>query len=309
MDGVARYVRTLVACLLFGGGVLAVSLLIALSLATVRSLYAGDMVTRPGYRTTGTANVLSCEEVGPITQSGFGFWWNCDIVVELADGRSVRTTVGASVVTPQDRGTMVDIVEFCRHPQHHECSYARPGNVVLTLGAGLVRILEIAVIICGAGLSAVALLAGLLGSRMASKLRRKKIRGDGRMAANDDQPFSMEKGPAGTGSTADIPSGFGELIIYFDYPRSGAQVIYETTAPTMLIDGAPPRGEPSWGEFRILVAAGKRKCEVWVPFKALRFGYVGRKVAVAEGTKTFLQYEAPRTPGAPGSLEYVHRRS
>ncbi|MBE1487624.1 DUF6346 domain-containing protein [Plantactinospora soyae] len=300
VDGVVLYVKTMVACLFFAVGVLAVTLLVALSLATVESLYSGDMVTRPGYRATGAAEVLGCEEVGPITTHGFGMWWNCTMVVELVDGRSVRTTVDASVVTPEDRGMAVDVVEFCRHPQHQECTYTRPGNLALTLGTGIVQIVKIAIVVCGVGLSVVALFAGLLGGKLP---RRSKTRGGGKIAPDEEKSRDAEREAGANSSMRNIPPGFAELIINFDYPRTGAQVIYETTAPTVRIDGASPRGESSWEECRVLVAAGKRKCEVWVPFEALRFGYISRNVKVAEGTRVSLQYQAPRTPGAPGSLE------
>ncbi|MDW5326278.1 DUF6346 domain-containing protein [Plantactinospora sp. KLBMP9567] len=304
MGSFVSYARNLVAYLLFGVVALAATLLIALSLATVRSLYIGDMVTLPGYRVTGTAEVLGCKEVGPITTNGFGMWWKCDVVVELADGRAVQTTVGASIATPEDMGKAVRIVEFCRHPHHQECAYARPGSLALTLAAGIVQVLKIGVLVCGVGLSAIAFLVGLLGADLTSRLQRGRARGGGRRTSDEEQPIGTEEAVEKAAMETDVPPGFGELIINFEF-HGAARAIYEKAAPTVRIDGTSPKIQPAWGECRILVAAGKRKCEVWVPFETLRLGYVSRKVAVAEGARVPLRYEAPRTPGASGSLEKI----
>ncbi|WP_422771704.1 DUF6346 domain-containing protein [Plantactinospora sp. WMMC1484] len=303
MEGFGLYVKTLAVYLFFGVGVLAVTSLIALALTTVRSLYSGDMVTRPGYRTTGMADVLNCVEAGPLTKNGVGMWWECDVVVKLVDGRSVRTTVSASIVTPEDKAKSVEIVEYCRLPEHRECTYARPGNLILTLWAGIVRILAVAVLFCGLGLSAVAFLVGLLGVRVTSKLQHREGRRGGRTMLGEVRIIPGEGIERGAMAT-DIPAGFGELIVDLRYD-SDARAIYETLTPMVRVDGAPPRTKSSWGEVRIPVLAGERKCEVWIPFESFRFGYVARKFAVIDGSRISMYYKAPRTPGAAGTLELL----
>lgn len=121
--------------------------------------------------------------------------------------------------------------------------------------------------------------------------------GNGATGGSDE-----DGGPA---SRTEVPPGFGLLVLTFIYPDSAAaNVIYEKTTPRLRVDGSLIESALSWGEHRFLLPTGTRKCEVWLPFEALGFGRVRRKIMIADGVETFVEYQAPKSPAAPGSLEY-----
>ncbi|NUT20965.1 MAG: hypothetical protein HOV77_17430 [Hamadaea sp.] len=100
-----------------------------------------------------TAEVGTCEQRGPVSDNGFGFWWKCDVTVRAEDGRVVRTTVDRSIVTPADAGKPVEFREACKSGTT-DCSYGRPAGRGWTLLLGVVGLLQW-VILAGLALFAV----------------------------------------------------------------------------------------------------------------------------------------------------------
>lgn len=110
---------------------------------------------------TGTADVVACRRVGPVSGSGLGYWWSCDVVVRWDDGESGRYDVPGSLFRPADRDRAVPVREVLRGGRGNLDAAARLARVDRPARLGLLA----------AGL--VALLAGgLCGLRPVSDLVR-----------------------------------------------------------------------------------------------------------------------------------------
>lgn len=98
-------------------------------LSTLESAYKGPTVVR-----VPPANVIpvtevegrvgECVRTGPLSSSGFGYWWLCQVTVQKADGRSVTVVLRRSIVSPADAGRTVDLYEACTK-DGDRCSYGR----------------------------------------------------------------------------------------------------------------------------------------------------------------------------------------
>lgn len=81
-----------------------VRLLVLLVFHTVMG--ATGITTTDGTPTErGTALATRCEQVGPVSMSGLGWWWVCDATVTWADGGSEQRTFKFSDLTPDNRTT------------------------------------------------------------------------------------------------------------------------------------------------------------------------------------------------------------
>jgi hypothetical protein len=136
-----------VGCLwLFTGILAAGTFLVWFGLLTIGSLYKGPVnghVTPP--RTPAVASVRSCTRSGLIGSDGFGRWWTCDVTIDVHGGRTVKDTVGHSIVTPRDIGHPVDFVESCAGSGHTDCSYGRPTRDIWEIVNALVSLVRIVV--------------------------------------------------------------------------------------------------------------------------------------------------------------------
>ncbi|MGC5019704.1 DUF6346 domain-containing protein [Micromonospora sp. DT47] len=155
-----RLSQLLVAVTLLAGVVLS-----SLLLDTVASFYSGTGVTKSSPREqSAEATVEECQRLGPVSTYGFGYWWRCDVTVRMGDGRTVRTTVGHSVVTPGDRGRAVEFREACFGKNNTDCNYGRPTSRLWGLALALAGMLNFAIslfLIVGAGFYLVRAVVGV----------------------------------------------------------------------------------------------------------------------------------------------------
>ncbi|HIW61237.1 MAG TPA: hypothetical protein H9881_02160 [Candidatus Stackebrandtia excrementipullorum] len=61
-------------------------------------------------RDEATATVNTCEEVGPLSLSGVGYWWSCRATVTTQDGDSYDQVFNGSQFDPDDRGEQFRVV-------------------------------------------------------------------------------------------------------------------------------------------------------------------------------------------------------
>lgn len=128
--------------LLAAVAVAAAGLILLLLFATVQSLYKG---TRSGYlgpmERPAVARVNDCRRLGPVSVDGFGFWWKCQVTVQVTDGRVVGTVVDRSIVTPADTGRGVELREACKH-RTTDCTYGRPTGRLVKAAFGALVLIE-----------------------------------------------------------------------------------------------------------------------------------------------------------------------
>lgn len=112
-------------------------LAVLLGLTTLQSLYKG---TGAGYlgpaERVATAQVGSCQRLGPVSVDGFGYWWKCQVRVRVSDGRVVETVVDRSIVNPSEVGRTVDFREACKNGATTGCSYGRPVGTAVKAAVG-----------------------------------------------------------------------------------------------------------------------------------------------------------------------------
>lgn len=109
------------------------------------------------------AEVGDCRRVGPVSGDGLGYWWHCAVTVRTHDGREVNTVVDHSVVTPGDRGKVIEFREVCYGKGNTDCRYGRPAWRVWALAVsmlGIVRIGVLFLLIVGVGF---AIVRGVVG--------------------------------------------------------------------------------------------------------------------------------------------------
>jgi hypothetical protein len=111
---------------------------------TLGSLYPGTGSIRPfgPSEKTGNAVIGQCQRVGPVSSYGLGYWWDCQALVEMSDGRTVTTTLRHSVATADDQGRQIEIREACVDDNKTECTYGRPINPLWGIALGALRIIR-----------------------------------------------------------------------------------------------------------------------------------------------------------------------
>jgi hypothetical protein len=67
------------------------------------------------------------------------------VTIDVRGGRTVKDTVGHSIVTPRDIGHPVDFVESCAGSGHTDCSYGRPTRDIWEIVNALVSLVRIVV--------------------------------------------------------------------------------------------------------------------------------------------------------------------
>ncbi|ADD45092.1 DUF6346 domain-containing protein [Stackebrandtia nassauensis] len=61
-------------------------------------------------RDKATATVVGCEQDGPVSVSGVGYWWNCDVDITTKDGETTRQSLPGSRFEPADKGKKFEMV-------------------------------------------------------------------------------------------------------------------------------------------------------------------------------------------------------
>ncbi|MET7752685.1 DUF6346 domain-containing protein [Micromonospora sp. NPDC005367] len=130
-------------------GQLAVAVLLALgwvvtgfAFATVESLYRGTGEISSIKERPAVAQVGECRRAGPVSVNGFGYWWECQVVVRTDDGRVVEAVVRHSIVTPRDAGNDVEFREACSGSDNADCIYGRPVHRAWATAVRLVEMVE-----------------------------------------------------------------------------------------------------------------------------------------------------------------------
>jgi hypothetical protein len=261
--------------------------------ATVMGLYHGNQDIKGRPTTPGTATVGACDRAGPVSRYGLGYVWNCDVTVRLADGRTVTTKVEHSEVTPSDRNQPVPFVEVCssRSPGKGDCYYWRPGNRLIAVLTRLLDFAVVATLVALGGMFYVLVLRALLGRRWYGRIFRKRHPTRWVGAEAMDEINEGEEPPADAGL----------LRVGFRY-RSSSSALLDTSAPTLVLDGVevPTLG---WSVQTVRLPPGRHRLEVRLPFGTLKtIRGAHRDITVVAGQQLGVTYDAPDTPGAPGSL-------
>ncbi|MEU5905477.1 DUF6346 domain-containing protein [Micromonospora sp. NPDC047467] len=133
------------------------SVVVFLGSMTIASLFGGVHYGHPARVVVG-----DCQQVGPISRRGFGYWWECDAVVTAPDGMVWTARIHASDVVPEDRGRSVELRESCHvKGDVTDCSYGRPTGYLLIVGLQLIVKLGWVALVFG-GLGVVMFLTGAL---------------------------------------------------------------------------------------------------------------------------------------------------
>jgi hypothetical protein len=104
--------------------------------------------------------VERCDRLGPLHDGRLGFWWVCQ--VGLPDGG--RAEVDRSILTDQDIGQTVDLLQACYNPPSSHCTLGRPANAFGELYAGGLRLFERLGLVVAAGWAFTYLLAAVVGA-------------------------------------------------------------------------------------------------------------------------------------------------
>ncbi|MFC0003704.1 DUF6346 domain-containing protein [Micromonospora siamensis] len=148
----------------------AVTGILGLGLTTVMSAYPGE--TTPAWSSPESvrADVLRCARIGPVSSSGFGYWWRCQVMVMGPEGSTRKVTLSGSVVTQADMGRSIRLVERCTGRDSRECVYTRPGSEVVAAAFRLLHIVRFTVVAVGLVTIVLLLVRGVLGQRLYSRL-------------------------------------------------------------------------------------------------------------------------------------------
>lgn len=142
-----------------------------LILATVQSLYKGTGVAKATPPEKPAAvEATSCQRDGPITWSGFGYWWTCRATARVSDGREVKIVVTHSILAPGDVGRTVDFREACFGENNTRCVYGRPTNHLWAFLLELLGIVRAAVAFSFGFLAFVYLLGAIFGKDRANRI-------------------------------------------------------------------------------------------------------------------------------------------
>jgi hypothetical protein len=119
----------------------------------------------------GTATVETCQRYGPVSGSGLGLWWRCEVAVQWSDGAADRHRESGSLFTPDEAGEPIAVREVLRAEGRGNLNAAarlvrpdRPANV----GALAVGV----VVFLAGGLCALRPLADLV--RLGGRLTRRR---------------------------------------------------------------------------------------------------------------------------------------
>lgn len=77
---------------------------------TAMNLRGGVSADDTADREEATATVENCEEVGPLSLSGVGYWWSCRAMVTTQEGDSYSQVFNGSQFNPDDVGSQFPIV-------------------------------------------------------------------------------------------------------------------------------------------------------------------------------------------------------
>ncbi|MEU8391217.1 DUF6346 domain-containing protein [Micromonospora sp. NPDC048843] len=165
-----------VAALLALGG-----LVVFLGIMTVISHFPGTgaVYKGPGERSVRVV-VGTCQQLGPISKQGFGYWWECDAAVTGAGGAVRKTRIERSIVTPEDQGRSLVLREGCRDREGFtDCSYGRPTSSWLEMGVLLTGKVGWIVAVISGLTALVYLTRALLGAPRYCRLRGGRPAGAG----------------------------------------------------------------------------------------------------------------------------------
>jgi hypothetical protein len=112
-------------------------ILVGFAVTTSTSFYRGTGSLDYGSEVPAVAEVGNCTRDGPVSDGRLGFWWECQVVIRVADGRVINVVLDGSKVTPRDAGRSVKFSESCSDSEKQDCRYGRPvgfiWNVVVRL--------------------------------------------------------------------------------------------------------------------------------------------------------------------------------
>lgn len=260
-------------------------LILVLGLASVVSLYKGQLQSGGSGRVLGTATVLDCRRIGPVSTYGFGYWYECRVAIILDDGRKVTTRLGHSIVTPSDRRRGVRIAEDCNGPGRSGCVYARPGNPLLGFGVRAAIIVDRLVFGFGLFVTVALLVRTLLGERLFFRFFASR------------RPGAADTGPADwavSGDDEPVPTGHGRLSVRLTYPGE-VEYVYGRASPVLSVDG--DELATGWGMHRLALPEGRHRVRVAVRIASTSVATAERRVTVSESTPVALAYEAQLNSG------------
>ncbi|MCW3845180.1 DUF6346 domain-containing protein [Micromonospora yasonensis] len=164
------YLRSLLSCAVWSVVIAVVTATLGLGLTTVMSAYPGE--TTPTWTSPRAvrADVDRCERTGPVSSSGFGYWWRCQVVVREGAGPTRNVVLSGSVVTGADTGRSVALVQRCASRVSRECAYTRSGSEVVAVAIRLLHVLRITVVVLGMIIIVLLLVRGVLGQRLYARL-------------------------------------------------------------------------------------------------------------------------------------------
>jgi hypothetical protein len=85
--------------------------------------------------------------------------------VSFSEGRLVRTTVGRSIVSPDDVGRQVPLKEHCEGNDYDDCTYGTTGQPLLAAGSAALQLFAVVVAMVGTWLTTVAVYNAQRGRR------------------------------------------------------------------------------------------------------------------------------------------------
>ncbi|MEH0936264.1 DUF6346 domain-containing protein [Micromonospora psammae] len=164
------YLRVLLSCTASAAVTIVAGAVLALGLTTVISSYRGE--STPTWTSPVRVSVVAngCERVGPVSSYGFGYWWRCRAQVMDAEGRASEITLGASMVTPDDKNDPVALVERCSAVDRRECVYTRRGGEAAAIGIRMLHVLRLVILVISATMAVLFLLRGFLGRKPYARL-------------------------------------------------------------------------------------------------------------------------------------------
>ena len=114
--------------------------------------------------------VESCDQSGPISWYGFGYWWTCQVQT-IVGGRSVAATVGNSILTDHDVGTQVTLYRAC-DLSGSACAIGREESRWWATPLSVIKIVQWGIAALTAFVSALYLLAAIAGDEGFKKTLR-----------------------------------------------------------------------------------------------------------------------------------------
>lgn len=137
-------------------------MLAGLMFDTVGSVYKGTGALRTTEENVVQAEVLDCQQVGPLSANGLGYWSECRISIRRDEGPPVKALVRRSIVTVDDVGQRITLRVWCAKDRD-ACRYGRPSHRVWAYAVGILSMIRAAVSILLAVGVTVYLLRGILG--------------------------------------------------------------------------------------------------------------------------------------------------